>query len=159
MYRSGDDGLDFLGAVPIDPPIVGPWPASLRHLPDDVEFDGATFRREDFWAWNEPGIRAQYREVRCENSRHMKVTEDWRFFIDHVDAANPSCGPEYAAKHLVKDSGPKDWARIALICACGRFARVRRRPGGAAPLGDTNGPRILEEFRRLEALRVHRSVS
>lgn len=94
-------------------PITGHWP--WRTFPESVEFAGRVYERARFWALDEPRVLAQYRSVECERSWHMKVRSDYTYVIDHVDAANPSCGPGHAARHLVQDvpSGGA-WALLLL---------------------------------------------
>ncbi len=84
------------------PPITGRWP--FADYPELVAHDGVTYRLEQFWTLDEPGVVAQYRAVDCENARHLKVRSDGSFFIDHTDDYNPACGPAHAAGHGIHDT-------------------------------------------------------
>jgi hypothetical protein len=107
--------LPGAGVIPINPPIVGRW--NLDSYPSIIEYAGRRYERQDVWAFPEPGVVAQYREMMCMNSRHMKVLADGRFVINHIDSANPACGPEYAVKHAVSDLDWKPLIQASVVGA------------------------------------------
>ncbi len=80
-----------LGETWLPQPITGWW--TLPDYPDVVNAAGRRFRRAR-WKQDYDGVVEQYREEVAQNSMHLKVYEDGRWVIDHVDEDNPDMGRE-----------------------------------------------------------------
>jgi len=79
-------------------PMSGQWPTAS--FPEVVELAGRTFRRAR-WKQGYVGVVEQYREDVATDSAHLKVYEDGRWTIDHIDKFNPDKGRE--VRHFFSD--------------------------------------------------------
>jgi hypothetical protein len=98
-------------------------------FPDEVQVNGVLFRRAK-WKEAKPGVVEQYRQAVERSSRHLLVSGDGRWIIDHVDDINPDMGDATAPmRHFVADH-PLGQGLVALALVAGAVLVIAGLAGG-----------------------------
>ena len=93
----------------------GNWPIVTPPWPPEIQAAGRVFRIAR-WQQPYPGIAQQYREAVPSDSAHLMVGTNGRWWIAHVDRANPDAGGVVAHFFEVPQVRHAKAGAVALAC-------------------------------------------